>query len=77
MDKEIQSQVVNKEFPEPGKSRWGKIKKASPVSREKFRQLSLEGKAPQPQRWGIRCTIYDNKEINRWLADPVNYRIDQ
>lgn len=60
-------------LPTPGKSRWAKIKPRSPVSREKFRKLSKEGKAPQPQRMGIRCTFYDNHEINQWLADPVNY----
>jgi hypothetical protein len=25
---------------------------------------------------GIRCTFYDNAEIHRWLADPVNYRVE-
>lgn len=64
-------------LPLTGKSRFSQLKKFLPISREKFRQLSLEGKAPQPERMGIRCTFYDNREIHRWLADPVNYRAGQ
>lgn len=70
-----ESQVHPVSLPTTGKSRWSKIKHFSPVSREKFRQLSLEGKAPQPERLGIRCTFFDNTELHKWLADPVNYRI--
>ena len=61
-------------LPLTGKSRWSRIAKFSPVSRETFRKLSIEGRAPQPERIGIRCTFYDNQELHRWLADPVNYR---
>lgn len=68
--------VIPATIPEIGKSRWSKIKPHSPVSREKFRQLYLEGKAPQPERLGIRCTFFSNKEVLRWLADPVNYRAE-
>ena len=63
-------------LPATGKSRYGQFEKFSPVSREKFRQLSKEGRAPQPERLGIRCTFYDNQELHRWLADPVNYRAE-
>ncbi len=35
-----------------GKSRYGNFKKFSHVSREKFRQLSKEERAPQPERHG-------------------------
>lgn len=61
-------------IPKLGKSRWSKIAKFSPFSKEKFRQLSKAGKAPQPERMGVRCTFYDNAELHRWLADPINYR---
>ncbi|WP_430231975.1 helix-turn-helix transcriptional regulator [Nitrosomonas communis] len=64
-------------LPLTGKSRWSQIKKFSPVCRETFRRLSLEGRAPKPERLGVRCTFYDNRELHRWLADPINYRIDQ
>ena len=63
-------------LPATGKSRWSKIKKFSPVSKEKFRQLSKEGRAPQPERMGIRCTYFDNQELHKWLADPINYRAE-
>jgi prophage regulatory protein len=70
-------QVSPAVLPLTGKSRWPKIAKFSPVSRETFRKLSKEGKAPQPERMGVRCTFYDNAELHRWLADPVNYRIGE
>jgi len=72
----------NQELPTPatlpaiGKSRFKNFSPFSPVSREKFRQLSLEGRAPQPERLGIRCTYYDNAELHKWLADPINYRAE-
>ena len=64
-------------LPLTGKSRWGQIKKFSPVSRETFRKLSLVGKAPQPERLGIRCTYYDNAELHKWLNDPASYQVTQ
>jgi hypothetical protein len=63
-------------LPQIGKSRWSKIKHFSPVSREKFRQLYLEGRAPKPEREGCRCTFFDNAELHKWLADPINYRAE-
>lgn len=64
-------------LPATGKSRFSQFKKFLPISREKFRQLSKEGKAPQPERWGIRCTIFDNQELHRFLSDPINYRVEE
>jgi prophage regulatory protein len=66
-------QQTLKSLPEIGKSRWSEIAPFSPISREKFRLLSLAGKAPRPERMGIRCTFFDNREVHRWLADPLNY----
>ncbi len=63
-------------LPQTGKSRWSQAKKFLPVSREKFRQLSKAGRAPQPERLGVRCTFYDNSELHRWLKDPVGYRAE-
>lgn len=65
--------IDSKELPIPGLSRWSQIKKFIPVSREKFRQLSIAGKAPQPIRDGIRCTYYRNEEIHEWLNNPLGY----
>ena len=64
-------------LPYSGKSRWSKIAKFSPVCRETFRKLVKEGRAPQPERLGIRCTYYDNAELHRWLANPAAYRINR
>ncbi|MEK6735245.1 MAG: transcriptional regulator [Pseudomonadota bacterium] len=61
-------------LPLTGKSRWSKLSKFSPVSRETFRKLSLNGQAPQPERMGVRCTFYDNQELHKWLADPAKYQ---
>ena len=72
----------NKQIPTPevlpatGHSRWSQIKKYSPYSREKFRQLSIAGRAPQPIRDGVRCTYYRNEEIHKWLANPLGYRVE-
>lgn len=63
-------------LPATGKSRFNQFKKFIPFSREKFRQLVKEGRAPQPVRMGIRCTFYDNVELHKWLADPLNYKVD-
>ena len=64
-------------LPATGKSRWSVIAKFSPVSRETFRKLSKAGKAPQPERMGIRCTFFDNQELHKWLADPAAYRANK
>jgi len=25
---------------------------------------------------GIRCSFQNNREIHRWLADPLNYQVE-
>ncbi len=64
-------------LPTIGKSRFSEFAVFCPVSREKFRQLAMQGKAPQPERMGIRCTFYDNKELHKWLADPLKYSVKE
>lgn len=56
-----------------GMSRFSQFKKFLPLSREKFRQLSKAGKAPQAIRMGSRLTMYQNKEIHRFLENPLGY----
>lgn len=76
----IKKSVV--EIPQPdvipmdGMSRWSDIKNKIPVSRERWRQLSNEGKAPPVLRMGIRCSFQSNREIHRWLSDPLNYKVE-
>jgi predicted DNA-binding transcriptional regulator AlpA len=71
------NQTIPAVLPLTGKSRFSAFKKFSPVSRETFRKLSKEGKAPQPEKLGSRCTFYDNQELHRWLSDPANYQVEQ
>ena len=61
-------------FPVDGLSRWGDIKHLIPVSKEKWRQLIRDGYAPPVTRLGIRCSFQSNREILRWLSDPLSYR---
>lgn len=56
-----------------GMSRFSQFKKFLPLSREKFRQLSKAGKAPQGIRMGTRLTMYENKEIHRFISNPLEY----
>jgi predicted DNA-binding transcriptional regulator AlpA len=67
-------QVEPEVLPLSGMSRFSQFKKFLPLSREKFRQLSRQGKAPQPIRMGVRLTMYSNKELHRFLADPLDYK---
>jgi hypothetical protein len=60
-------------LPADGMSRWSQFAPFAPISKERF---AKEGRAPQPIRLGIRCTMYPNRELHRWLADPVNYRAE-
>lgn len=63
-------------LPTIGKSRFKQIQPFLPISREKFRQLVRQGKAPQPVYLGSRCAMYSNAELHKFLADPVNYRAE-
>ncbi|NML99663.1 AlpA family phage regulatory protein [Paraburkholderia sp. RP-4-7] len=57
-----------------GLSRWKQIEPFVGVSRETWRKLCLEGRAPRPIRLSPRCTVWDNCELLRYLADPLNYQ---
>lgn len=63
----------SKTLPAHGMSRWSQIQPFSPFSREKFRQFVRAGKAPQPVKFSERCTAYQNIELHRFFADPLNY----
>lgn len=65
----------NKSLPSDGMSRWGQILPFCPFSREKFRQLVIAGKAPQPIKFSMRCTAYSNRELHKFFADPLNYSV--
>jgi predicted DNA-binding transcriptional regulator AlpA len=61
-------------LPHDGCSRWSQFAEFSPVCRETFRRLSLQGRAPKPIRMGIRCTFYQNRELHKFLTNPLCYK---
>ena len=75
---ELHHNVSNKSatLPAEGMWRWNQLIPHLPFSREKFRQLSKAGRAPQPIKFSERCTAYSLAEINRFIADPLNYRAE-
>jgi len=74
--KDQSNPAVSKTLPMDGMSRWSQIAPFSPFCREKFRQLVNAGRAPQPCRFSDRCTAYSNKELHKFFADPLSYRVD-
>ena len=69
------SEPPKEQLPQDGLSRWSQISIFSPIGRESFRKLVRAGKAPQPIKFSERCTAYSNKELHRFFADPLNYRV--
>lgn len=65
--------VNQKSLPKTGFSRFGQFKHRLPFSREKWRQLVRDKKAPQKIVMGERCTFYKNSELHKFFADPLNY----
>ncbi|RKT98998.1 hypothetical protein C7H84_33740 [Burkholderia sp. Nafp2/4-1b] len=61
-------------LPHDGFSRWGDLRVFIPLSRETVRQREREGRFPRASRLTQRCTVWPNREIHRWMADPLNYR---
>ena len=74
--KATQTTSAPKELPTDGMSRYRALSSYIPVSREKWRTLVREGKAPQPIRLSERCVMYRNADVHEWLKDPVNYRVE-
>ena len=70
-------QIHSEKLPDIGWSRYSQFKQFLPFSRETFRKLVRDRKAPQPLRMGIRCTMYSNAELNRFLANPMSYEIEE
>lgn len=76
MAQKTKIEITPEKLPQQGKSRWEQLKHFIPVSRETFRKMYLAKKAPQPQRLSLRCTVWDNGEIHRWLANPEGYAVE-
>ncbi len=76
MENTIPAVNLNKSLPLDGFSRWSGIKIFSPVARDKFYKLAKAGLAPQPIKLSSRCTVYSNRELHRWFANPLAYRAE-
>ena len=63
-------------LPHDGMSRFKQFQTFLPISRETWRKLVSEGKAPTPVRMGSRCTMWKNSDLHAFLADPLNYRAE-
>lgn len=71
---DVASAITPAMLPAVGFSRWSQLRQFVPVSRETWRKLVKDGRAPQPQRWTERCTVYSNEEVHRWMKDPAGYQ---
>ncbi len=56
-----------------GLYRWNEVKEFIPVSREKWRQLVIAGKAPASIKLSLTCVVWRGSDVLEWLADPVGY----
>lgn len=65
---------VPQTLPLIGHSRWAQLEPFLPVCRETWRTMCREGRAPAPIRLSERCTVWDNREVHRWIADPLGYK---
>jgi prophage regulatory protein len=63
-------------LPIDGFSRWQQIKQFLPISRETWRKMVRAGRAPQPIKMGLRCTMYQNSDLHEFLQDMTNYKTE-
>ncbi|MGX7006051.1 helix-turn-helix transcriptional regulator [Caballeronia sp. KNU42] len=63
-------------LPLDGFSRWRQIARFIPYSRETARLRELEGRFPRRIRLTQRCSVWSNRELHRFMADPIRYRAD-
>lgn len=61
-------------LPPEGVTRWRELQKLFQCSREWVRLLEKQGRFPKRHRLSPRCSVWSNKELLRWFADPSNYR---
>lgn len=67
-------EILKQEAPPAiGLGRWSDIASFLPVKKSTWLRLSAEGKAPPKQKLGSRCAFYSWAEVNRFIADPLNY----
>ena len=70
------AQTERSTLPKDGMSRFKQFQTFLPVSRETWRKLVRDKRAPQPVRMGVRCTMWKNEQLHEFLNDPLNYRAE-
>jgi predicted DNA-binding transcriptional regulator AlpA len=68
------SQPAEPTLPRIGRSKFSQIEPFIGMCRESWRKLGIAGKAPRPIRLTSSCSLYDNAEVHRWIANPADYR---
>lgn len=68
--------IENKEMilPECGFVRWKQLQHILPFSREHWRKLIVEHRAPTPIKHGSRCVMFRVEDIREFLSDITNYK---
>lgn len=61
-------------LPPEGYTRWNDLKRLVPLCRESIRQREMAGRFPRRIHLSQRCAVWQNRELLKWLADPVGYR---
>jgi prophage regulatory protein len=65
-------------MPEPEKNlRMRKVLERAGLSRSTIYRKMKDGTFPSQVKISEHCSGWRESEINRWMADPVNYREDQ
>jgi len=71
------AQSESQSLPLDGFSRWRDLRKFIPLSHEAVRQRELKGRFPKRVQLGsARCVAWPNRELHRWFADPLGYRVE-
>ena len=74
MAKQQSAPPALEKLPLDGQSRWAQIAPFLPFARETARKLEQQGRFPKRVRITERCSMFSNRELHRWFADPVGYR---
>ena len=62
------------QLPQVGRSRLNQFIHLLPMSRETWRKLVLQGRAPQPDKsLGSRFCLYSNEEVNLFIQNPAEF----
>lgn len=72
-----QTAVTPETLPFDGFSRWRQVARFVPYSRETARLREIEGRFPRRIRLTQRCSVWPNRELHRFMADPVHYRVEE